>query len=393
MRKTLVVNAGSSSLKYTLFEMPEYKVIAEGILEKIGLDMGIISIKFNGEKTERELEIPNHEIGIKYMLDMFEEFEVIANYDEITKIGHRVVQGGEVFPETTLIKEGDLEKIKELAKLAPLHNIPNATGIEVFSKLIPGAQNVAVFDTTFHQTMKKEVYTYPVPYEWYEKYDVRKYGAHGTSHLFVSEEMAKKLDIAKEDSKIIVCHLGNGASLSAVKGGKCVQTSMGLTPLAGIMMGTRSGDIDPSILQYIAHQEGLSIDEVTDALNKKSGLLGISGVSSDFRDIKDAIAQGNERAKLALDIYTTRIAETIGSYYIHLGGLDGLVFTAGIGENVKEVRQMVCDKARVLGIELDEILNDTFSDERQISSLSSKISVWIIPTNEEYQIAKEAEQF
>ncbi len=391
MRKTLVINAGSSSLKYMMFEMPEYKQIAEGIIERIGLEMGVVTLKFNEQKINREMPIENHEIGIKAMLDLFEEYKVIENYEEITKIGHRVVQGGEVFKSSALVGEKELEQIKDLAKLAPLHNMPNSVGIEVFSKLIPTAQNIACFDTTFHQTMPAESYMYPVPYQWYEDYSVRRYGMHGISHQFIAEKLPTL--IGKEDLKFINCHLGNGASLTAIDNGKCLQTSMGLTPLAGIMMGTRCGDIDPSIINYIHEQTGASIAEITNDLNKKSGLLGLSGVSSDFRDITTAMEAGDERAKLAFDVYVTRVAEVIGAYFARLGRLDAIVFTAGIGENAKNVRAAICQAVAHFGIDIDLEKNDTFSDTVEISTPQSKVKVYIIPTEEEYMIAKEAEQF
>ncbi len=390
MRKTLVINAGSSSLKYMMFNMPEFDAIAEGIIERIGLEMGIVTLKFGGEKITKEMPIENHEVGIQAMLDMFEEHSVIESYDEITKVGHRVVQGGEIFQTSCLVGEKELADIKDLAKLAPLHNIPNSVGIEVFSKLIPNAQNVAVFDTTFHTTMEEDAYIYPVPYSWYEDYGVRRYGAHGTSHQFIAERVA---ELEGTNPRLINLHLGNGASITAIKDGKCVTTSMGLTPLGGIMMGTRSGDLDPSILNYVCEQSGMSVAEVTNALNKESGMLGVSGISSDFRDVKDAYDAGKEEAIRTIEIYTTRIAETVASYIVHLGGLDTMVFTAGVGENAALVRSKVCEKLAPFGIELDLEANDCFSQEKVISTTDSKVKVYIIPTEEEFMIAKEAELF
>lgn len=391
MRKTLVINAGSSSLKYKMFNMPGYEEIAEGIIERIGLEVGEVTLKFNGEKITKEMPIETHEVGIKAMLDLFEEKSVIENYEEITKIGHRVVQGGEIFKGSALVGEAELEQIKDLAKLAPLHNMPNSVGIEVFSKLIPTAQNVACFDTTFHQTMPEESYIYPVPYSWYEDYGVRRYGMHGLSHQFIAEKLPEFM--GTEDIKFVNCHLGNGASLTAIDNGKCIQTSMGLTPLAGIMMGTRSGDIDPSIINYMHEQTGASISEITNDLNKKSGMLGLSGVSSDYRDLIAAIDEGNERAKLAFDVYVTRVAETIGAYYARLGRLDAIVFTAGIGENAIALRAAISKAVSHFGVEIDLEKNNTFSDTIEISTPDSKVKVYIIPTEEEYMIAKEAEQF
>lgn len=390
MRKTLVINAGSSSLKYKLYGMPDYVEIAEGIVERIGLEMGIVSIKIDGNKIEKEMPIENHEVGIKTMLDLFEEHNIIESYEEITKIGHRIVQGGEEFKTSALIGEEELKKVIELAKLAPLHNIPNSVGIEVFAKLIPTAQNVGVFDTTFHTTMEEGAYLYPVPYTWYEKYGVRRYGAHGTSHQFIAERVC---ELEGTNPKLVNLHLGNGASITAIKDGKSVMTSMGLTPLGGIMMGTRSGDLDPSILNYMAEQTGMSIAEITNALNKESGMLGVSGIGSDFRDVKAAFDAGKEEAKRTLEIYTNRIAETVGQYIVHLGGLDVLTFTAGVGENAALVREMVCSKLAPFGVEIDLVENDVFSQEKVISTADSKVKVYIIPTDEEYMIAKEAELF
>lgn len=392
MRKTLIINAGSSSLKYKLYEMPEYKELATGIIERIGLDQGIISIKMAGEKYEERQPFPTHEVAIKKMLELFEKFNIVGSLDEITKVGHRVVQGGEIFKKPALIGDVELQQIKDLAKLAPLHNIPNAVGIEVFQSLLPKAQNIAVFDTEFHQTMPEESYIYPVPYEWYTDYHVRKYGMHGTSHKYIASVIGEKLNKNNEDVKVICCHLGNGASVTAIDGGKCIQTSMGLTPLAGIMMGTRSGDIDPSIIQYMNEQTGMSIAEITDILNKKSGMLGISGISSDARDVHDASIEGNKRALLTYKLYATRIIETIGSYYVRLGGLDAIVFTAGLGENDWYIRQLVVEGLSVLGIKLDYEANDS-RGEKEISTPDSKVKVLVIPTEEEYQIAKEAELF
>lgn len=391
MRKTLVINAGSSSLKYKLFGMPDYIEIAEGIIERIGLEMGIVSIKLDGNKIEKEMPIENHEVGIKAMLDLLEENNVIENYEEITKVGHRVVQGGEVFQESVLVGEDELAKIIDLAKLAPLHNIPNSVGIEVFSKLIPNAQNIAVFDTTFHTTMEEDAYLYPVPYEWYEKFGVRRYGAHGTSHKFIAERVE---ELEGKGQKLINLHLGNGASITAINDGKCVTTSMGLTPLGGIMMGTRSGDLDPSILNYVSEQTGMDVAAINNALNKESGMLGLSGgISSDFRDIKAAYDAGNEAAIRTLEVYANRIAETVASYIMHLGGLDTMVFTAGVGENAALVREKVCQRLAPFGIDLDLEANDCFSQEKVISTDTSNVKVYIIPTEEELMIAKEAELF
>ncbi|MGL4589141.1 MAG: acetate/propionate family kinase [Mycoplasmatales bacterium] len=392
MRKTLIINAGSSSLKFKLYEMPGFIEVTEGIVDRIGLETGEIVTKLNGEKFVVETKIADHEQAISLMLEEFKKHNVIADLSEITKVGHRVVQGGEIFKSSVLVGEKELEQIIDLAKLAPLHNIPNAQGIKVFMKLLPTAQNIAVFDTEFHATMPEESFIYPVPMKWYRDLGVRRYGAHGTSHKFIASVMSERLNKAEADIKFICCHLGNGASVTAIDGGKSIMTSMGLTPLAGLMMGTRSGDIDPSIINYVAEQTGMSIQDITNTLNKESGMLGLSEVSSDFRDIEDAIAAGNKQADLALDIYCQRLAETIGSYFVLLGGLDAIVFTAGIGENGAIVRERVLKKIACLGVELDEVANDSRGD-KEISTANSKVKAFVIPTEEEYQIALEAEQF
>lgn len=392
MRKTLIINAGSSSLKYKLFTMPDYAVDCEGIIDRIGATKGSIVCKFDGKKDIRAKDFANHEEAIHTLLEVLEDNKLIENKEEITKVGHRVVQGGEIFTESCLIDEAKLEQIYELAKLAPLHNKPNGDGIKIFMELLPHAQNVAVFDTEFHLTMPKESYIYPVPYTWYEKYDVRRYGAHGTSHKYIAQEAAKLM--GTEKLNLINCHLGNGASITAIKDGKSIQTSMGLTPLAGVMMGTRSGDIDPSIIQYVSEQSGMSLEEITDKLNKESGMLGLSGISSDMRDINDAIDEGNEQATMAMRVYTTRIIETIGAYAARLGGLDLITFTGGIGENDELVRQWVLEGLGIFGIEVDiETNNDRSLGDRLITTENSKIPARIISTDEEYQIAFEAEKF
>lgn len=392
MRKTLVINSGSSSLKYKLFTMPNFDVDCEGIIDRIGIDNGEIVCKFAGKKVVLEQDFPNHELAIDKLLEVLEDNNLIQNKEDITKVGHRVVQGGEKFSSSVLVGDKELEEIYELAKLAPLHNKPNGDGIRIFKELLPHAQNVAVFDTEFHLTMPKESYIFPVPYEWYEKYDVRRYGAHGTSHKYIAETVAQIK--GNENLNIINCHLGNGASLAAIKAGKCLQTSMGLTPLGGIMMGTRSGDLDPSIIQYVASQTDMNVDEINTALNKESGMLGLSAISSDFRDINTAIDEGSEQARLAMDVYVTRIIETIGAYAARLGSLDMITFTGGIGENDELVRKEVLEGLAIFGIELDEEVNkDRSLGDRIITTANSKVEARIISTDEEYQIAKEAENF
>ncbi len=391
MNKILVINSGSSSIKFKIFEEDNIKIdIADGLIDKIGLEDGQMAIKYNGQKIKSNQTIPNHEVGIQEMLKLLIDNQVINDLNEITKIGHRVVQGGEYFNKAVLVTDKELAQIKELAKLAPLHNIPNALGIEVFSKLIPAAKNIAVFDTEFHHSMPEESYIFPVPYKWYTENKVRRYGAHGISHKFIANYMNEKMN-NKSGLKIINCHLGNGASLAAILDGKCLQTSMGLTPLGGIMMGTRSGDIDPSILQYMSEQTGQSVSQLINSLNKESGLLGLSQYSSDLRDLAAKYEEGDKQVILAINIYITRIVEMIGSYYLRLGGLDALVFTAGIGENSALIRSLVTEKLAVLGIEINESANLENSEE--ISTSNSKVPVYVISTNEEYQIALEMTKF
>jgi len=393
MRKTLVINSGSSSLKFKLFTMPNFDVDCEGIIDRIGIDKSSIKVEFGDDEVKKETEIKNHEQGIALLLEILEENNLISNKEEITKVGHRVVQGGEVFKESSLIDDEKLESIYDLARLAPLHNVPNADGIKVFKKLLPHAQNVAVFDTEFHQTMPATSYMYAVPYTWYKEHNVRRYGMHGTSHKFIANKVAEFEN--NKNLKIINCHLGNGASLCAIESGKCIQTSMGLTPLAGIMMGTRSGDIDPSILEYISKQTGKNLEEITSILNKESGMLGLSQISSDFRDVEAEYLAGNEMAIMAFDVYITRIVETIGSYFMRLGGVDVISFTGGIGENSDLVRSKVIEGISALGIKVDSEINGNrkLAKNNVVSTKDSKVKAWVITTDEEYQIALEAEKF
>jgi len=393
MRKTLVINSGSSSLKFKLYTMPGYIVDCEGIVDRIGIEGSNIVIKTDDQKVTRDAVINDHETGINLMLEIFEEINLIENKDQITKVGHRVVQGGEIFKESAKIEEKELEQIYELAKLAPLHNKPNGDGIKVFRNLLPDAVNVAVFDTEFHQSMPPESYMYALPYEWYEKYQVRRYGMHGTSHKYIANKVAEIE--GRNDLKIINCHLGNGASVCAIKDGMSVQTSMGLTPLAGVMMGTRSGDIDPSIIEYISKATGLNLEEITDILNKKSGMLGLSELSSDFRDIEDAMEEGHVKARMGMDVYVARLVETIGSYIARLGGVDVINFTGGVGENGSIVREEVLNQLSFLGIEVVTEINDDRKIElpKVITTADSKVKAYVIATDEEYQIASEAEKF
>ncbi len=384
--KIMAVNAGSSSIKFQLLDMPAEKQITSGIVERIGSEEALFTIKYNGQKFVETLPIKDHAIGVELILEGLIKHNVISNINEIEGVGHRVVQGGELFKDSTLINDQVLQQIIDLGEMAPLHNPANATGIKAFRKVLPNVPQVAVFDTVFHQTMKKDAYLYGTPYEWYTQYGIRKYGFHGTSHQYVSER-ANQL-MGTTNTKVVVCHIGNGASLSAVKNGHCVETSMGFTPLEGFPMGTRSGSIDPAITSYMSNKLNKSAQDITDILNKKSGYLGISGLSNDARDIEAAIEKGNERAKLAFDIQAKQIADYIGSYYIYMGGLDAICFTAGIGENSPVLRQMIIDRLAVLGVELNPELNK-LRGERLISSETSKVKVFIIPTDEEVMIARD----
>ncbi|MCV2232575.1 acetate kinase [Paracholeplasma manati] len=384
--KIMAVNAGSSSIKFQLLEMPAEKQITSGIVERIGSEEALFTIKYNGEKFVETLPIKDHGVGVQLILEGLIKHNVISNINDIEGVGHRVVQGGEFFKDSTIITDEVLQKIIDLGEMAPLHNPANATGIKAFRQVLPHVPQVAVFDTVFHQTMTKDAYLYGTPYEWYTQYGIRKYGFHGTSHQYVSERANQLMGTTQ--TKVVVCHIGNGASLSAVKNGHCVETSMGFTPLEGFPMGTRSGSIDPAITAYMANKLNKSAQDITDILNKKSGYLGISGLSNDARDIEAAIEKGNERARLAFDIQAKQIADYIGSYYVYMGGLDAICFTAGIGENSPVLRQMIIDRLAVLGVELNKDLNK-LRGERLISSESSKVKVFIIPTDEEVMIARD----
>lgn len=392
MAKIMAVNAGSSSIKFQLLEMPEEKVIASGVMERIGLAEGIFTLKYNGKKEETNPVLPTHAEGVQLLLDTLLDKGIVKSLDEISGVGHRVVQGGEFFKDSTLVDGPDgvvVNKIAELADLAPLHNPAHIIGIKAFYKALPKVPEVVVFDTVFHQTMPEEAYMYATPYEWYEKYGIRKYGAHGTSHKFVSQRCAEIMGKKLEDTKIIVCHLGNGASISAVEGGKCKDTSMGLTPLEGIPMGTRSGNLDPTVVSYICEKENKTAAEVINILNKKSGYLGMSGRSNDARDVTQGMNDGDHRCKLTFDVQAKRIVDYIASYYVYMGGCDAICFTAGMGENLKHLRLNIAKRLGVLGVKIDEKLNDTFSDERIISTPDSKIKLYIVPTNEEVMIARD----
>jgi len=384
----MAVNAGSSSLKFKLLELPEEKVITNGVVERIGLDDAIYSITVNGKKEKQVLAIKDHAVAVKLVLDDLVKRQIVKCLDEIEGVGHRVVQGGWYFKDSALVTDDVIKKIEKLSVLAPLHNPAHVVGIKAFQKALPDVSQVVVFDTSFHQTMEPETYMYATPYEWYEKHHIRKYGAHGTSHKYVAGVCLDLLK--KKNAKIVTLHIGNGASLAAVKNGKVVDTTMGLTPLEGIPMGTRSGNIDPTVLQVINEKEGLSIQELIYILNNKSGYLGVSGVSHDSRDVEEAMDAGNKRAKLALDIQFKRIADYIGSYYVLMGGLDAIVFTAGIGENSWYCRQEISRRLKVLGVEIDEEFNKkTRGQLKELSTPKSKVKVYIIPTDEEVMIARD----
>ena len=390
MSKCMAVNAGSSSIKYKLYEMPEEKVICSGLVERIGHDDGHFVIKFNGEKKEEVLPLPDHSVGVERILKALLEFKIIASYDEIKAVGHRVVQGGKYFSKSAYFDKDTEEKITKLIPLDPLHAPAHLMGFHAFKDALPDATAIAVFDTAFHQSMKPEDYLFPIPYEFTEKYDCRRYGAHGTSHNFIAIEGEKYVKDSK-DKRIISCHLGSGASLCAIKNGKCVATSMGLTPLGGIMMGTRSGDIDPSVYYYLCDEAKLPYDEVYDILNKKSGFLGVSGVSNDTRDVEEAAANGNERAKTSIALWARRVADYIGSYYVRLGGADLIAFTAGVGENSAKFREEVLKRIEEsLALKIDyEKNNELHGKEGLISKEGSAIKVAVIPTDEEVMIARD----
>ena len=388
--KVLVINCGSSSLKYQLIDMENESVLAKGLCERIGIEGSVLTHKPTGkDKYVVETAMPDHSVAVKLVLDalMDSEHGVIENADEITAIGHRVLHAGTVYSDATLVTEDVKKVVRDCFDLGPLHNPANLIGIEACEEAMPGKPNVAVFDTAFGMNMPQKAAMYGIPYEYYEKYSIRRYGFHGTSHMFVSGETCKML--GKDDAKVIVCHLGNGASISASIGGKCVDTSMGLTPLEGLIMGTRSGDVDPAVVQFICNHENISVDEMLTILNKKSGLLGMTGISSDFRDVRKASEEGNERAALALDAYRYRVAKYIGSYVAALNGVDAITFTAGVGENDVTMRELICNEMGNLGIKLDLVKNKVRGKETVISMDDSRVKILLIPTNEELMIARD----
>ena len=391
MTKVISVNAGSSSLKFQLFNMPSEEVLCEGIFERIGQEKGIFTIKVNGEKYKINEEIKDHEVAVNMLLTSLIKYNVVSNLDEIKGAGHRVVQGGTIYQQSCIANDESSANVIKLAELAPLHNMANVGGYFAFKKALPNCGNAFVFDTAFHQTMPPESFMYAVPYDWYTKYGVRRYGAHGTSHFFVANRTAKLLNKDIKDTKIVTCHLGNGASITAVKGGKSINTSMGFTPLGGIMMGTRSGDIDPAIIPFMMKKTGMTPQDIDNALNRDSGMLGISGLSSDARDIEDAVAANNERAILTHELYVNRIVNVVGGYIAQMGGVDAIAFTAGLGENDTVLRGkilMAIQDAFSLDINY-ELNNKTRGKEIKLSTEKSKVEVWVVPTNEELVIARD----
>lgn len=385
--KILSINAGSSSLKFTMLEMPEEKVLVSGVFERIGMNKSFYSIKINGEKIEKERELVNHKIAFEILVGELISNHIVENLKEIEGVGHRVVQGGIYFNKSEIVDEETIKKIEELGSIAPLHNPPAIVAINAAREVIPNAVHTVVFDTAFHQTMEPENYLYAVPYEWCEEYKIRKYGFHGTSHKYVASRANELL--GRFNTKLITCHIGNGASISAIKDGVCVNTSMGLTPNAGLIMGTRCGDIDASIVPYMMNKLNCNTKEIDTILNKHSGLLGVSGVSSDSRDIEEGIYSGNERCILAQKMYVRRIIDYIAKYYVELGGADAIIFTAGVGENSIHTRKEIIDGLSALGIKIDEEANNVRGKERKISSDDSSVEVYIIPTNEELMIARD----
>ena len=383
--KILAVNAGSSSLKFTLIELPEKNVVASGLFEKIGISGSCYTIKYNGEKIKKEVNLVDHSVAVRILMEELINMGIISSLDEIEGVGHRMVHGGQEFTESVILTEDVLARVAKYNELAPLHNPANIMGVKAFMKALPNTIQVGVFDTAFHTTMKEAEYLYPVPYEWYEKYGVRKYGFHGTSHRFINKTISEYF--GRNDLKVISCHIGNGGSITAIDSGKVVDTSMGFTPLAGIMMGTRSGDIDSSMLSYLAGKTGETLEELTNDLNKKSGLLGVSGVSSDSRDVEMAADEGNERAILAQEMYAKKIANYIAMYNNLLGGADVITLTAGVGENSKTMRKSIIEKIASLGVKIDDERNDFRGEFRLISTDDSKIPVYVVPTDEELMIA------
>lgn len=392
MKKIIVINSGSSSLKFKLFESPSKNVLASGLIERIGLDDSIITIKYNNKKYREVQTIKDHTAAVDLLLQLLKKLNIVTNLNEISAVGHRVVAGGEYFKKSVPIDSSVIEKIEDIIELAPLHNPANLVGIKVFKKLLPNALSVAAFDTAFHQTLPEENFMYSTPYEWYKNYGVRRYGAHGISHRYVSLRAAKLMGKPVEDLKLVTCHLGAGASITAVKNGKSFDTSMGFTPLTGIQMATRSGDVDVSLVAYMMKKLKVkSVSEILYMLNKESGFLGVSGVSLDMRDVEAAAAKNNKRAELAIKLFYNDIVKYIGQYYMEMEGIDGIVFTAGIGENSPETREAIMNKLSFLGVTINKDENSKRGTEGIVSGKDSSITVMRIPTDEEYMICCDVE--
>jgi acetate kinase len=392
MSKTISINAGSSTLKFQLFEMPSEEVIAKGVIERIGLKDSLVDIKYgDGQRLQETIQASNHEIAINYLLDQLLKLSIISDFSDITGVGHRVVAGGEYFKDSVVIDDDVMKKIDELADYAPLHNPAHLTGIKAFKKILPDITSVAVFDTSFHQTMPEKNYLYSIPYEWYEKYGARKYGAHGTSHRYVANRAAEMLGKPLEELKLVTLHLGAGASITAVMNGKSYDTSMGFTPLAGITMATRSGDVDASLVAWLEDKLEISSEEMIDILNHKSGLIGLSGVSADMRDLEKVMDE-NHRAKMARDIWINRVVRYVGQYVAEMNGADAIVFTAGVGENDIEIRQAIADGLSFFGVKIDPEKNNIRGEERDLTAAGSTTKALLIPTNEELMIARDVER-
>ncbi|CDQ18307.1 acetate kinase [Halobacillus karajensis] len=385
----LAINAGSSSLKFQLIDMPEETVITKGLVERIGLNDSVFTIEVNDEKNETVTDIPDHGEAVKMLLNKLTENGIIESLDEINGVGHRVVHGGERFSESVYITDEVIKEIEEVSDLAPLHNPANLTGIHAFREVLPNVPHVAVFDTAFHQSMPEQSYLYSLPYEYYEEYGIRKYGFHGTSHKYVSERAAEMLGRPLEELRLLSCHLGNGASIAAIEGGKSIDTSMGFTPLAGVTMGTRSGNIDPALIPFIMEKTGKTANEVMNVLNKESGMLALSGFSSDLRDIEKRADNGDERAELALEVFAARIHKYIGSYAARMHGIDGIIFTAGVGENSVTMRERVLKGLEFMGVYWDPALNKVRGKDAFVNYPHSPVKVMVIPTNEEVMIARD----
>ncbi len=391
MSKVISVNSGSSSLKFQLFDMPSETVLTSGQAERIGQEMGAFTIKYNGEKQTKELPIPDHKVAVDILLNSLTELGIVESLDEIKGAGHRIVQGGAYFSESVVVDDDVVSKVDELCELAPLHNPAHLVCYRAFKEALPSIGHVFVFDTAFHQSMTEESFLFPVPYDWYTQYKIRRYGAHGTSHWYVNRRAAELMDKPVEDLNMITCHLGNGASISAIHNGKVINTSMGLTPLGGIMMGTRSGDIDPTVVFYMMKKLECTPEEMDTFLNKRSGMLGVSGISSDARDIQAAYDEGNQRAITTINLYTNRVINVVGGYYMQLGHVDAMVFTAGLGENDAHMRERVLKHLEEgMGLSIDYELNAKIhGEECLISKPDSKVAVYVIPTNEELVIARD----